>query len=303
MAPLRSRPGHGLLRCPVCRLELSFAANALVCRNRHSFDFARDGYVNLLQGRRRRHPAEGGGNPAQLRHRAAFLDAGHFDAVAATIAQQMHQADAQSASRQWHVLDAGSGTGHHLAKLAAALPTPSVGLGLDISKQAARHAARRWPMLAFAVADLWSEWPVRDATVDLVASIFAPKNFGEMRRVLRRGGWLAVAYPGSEHMSELIDRFGLIRPHRDMPRHYAQMAGHFIGSPSFVRLWNRVVLDAAMVRAAVLMGPNAHHIVPSALPAGDVRHRRAVRTQTVIDVVVYSGRKRLPVPTRRCCGR
>ena len=37
-----------MLRCPVCRLNLTAAAGALVCRNRHSFDLARQGYVNLL---------------------------------------------------------------------------------------------------------------------------------------------------------------------------------------------------------------------------------------------------------------
>jgi hypothetical protein len=59
------RPGHGLLRCPVCRLELTTAAGALVCRNRHSFDLAREGYVNLLSSRKRQ-PASGGDSPEQL---------------------------------------------------------------------------------------------------------------------------------------------------------------------------------------------------------------------------------------------
>src|SRR5262245_41850870 len=79
---------------------------------------------------------------------------------------------------------------------------PVIGLGLDISKDAVRYAARHWPTLAFAVADLWGEWPVHDAAADLVVSIFAPKNFPEMARVLRHGGWLALAYPGPEHLIE-----------------------------------------------------------------------------------------------------
>ena len=96
----------------------------------------------------------------------------------------------------WRVLDAGCGTGHHLAGVAAALRTPVVGLGVDIARIAAQRAARRWQELAFAVADVWTEWPVQDEAADLVLSIFAPKNFAEMSRVLRPGGWLALAYPG-----------------------------------------------------------------------------------------------------------
>jgi len=176
------RSGHGLFRCPVCRLELTAAAGALVCRNRHGFDLAREGYVNLLSSRRRR-PAGGGDSAVQLRHRAAFLDAGYFDAIAGTIAEYVQQADANPTFGRWCILDAGSGTGHHLARIAEALPPLVVGIGLDISKDAARLAARRWPILAFAIADLWTEWPVHDAAVDLVISIFAPKNFPEAARV------------------------------------------------------------------------------------------------------------------------
>jgi hypothetical protein len=47
----------------------------------------------------------------QLRHRAAFLDAGHFDAVAATISEQVQQAGAKPALGEWRILDAGFGTG------------------------------------------------------------------------------------------------------------------------------------------------------------------------------------------------
>jgi 23S rRNA (guanine745-N1)-methyltransferase len=61
---LAPRSGHGLLRCPVCRLELTLTAGALVCRNRHGFDLAREGYVNLLSSGRHR-PAAGGDSAMQ----------------------------------------------------------------------------------------------------------------------------------------------------------------------------------------------------------------------------------------------
>jgi len=186
-----------LLRCPLCRLELTAAAGALVCRNGHSFDLAREGYVNLLLGGRGR-PAAGGDSTAQLRHRAEFLDAGHLGSVATAIVAHITQTNAKPASGPWCVLDAGFGTGYHLARIAATPAGPVIGLGLDISKDAARQAARRLPKLAFTVANLWAEWPIRDAAIDLVVSIFAPKNFPEAARVLRPGGWLALAYPGPD---------------------------------------------------------------------------------------------------------
>lgn len=165
------------------------------------------------------------------------------------------------------VLDAGSGTGHWLARMADAMTSPVVGLGLDISRDAARYAARLLPLLAFAVADLWAEWPVRDATVDVVVSIFAPKNFADTARVLRPGGLLALAYPGPEHLVELRDRFRLLRQHSATASRYADMAACLIGPPSIARIYSRAVLDAAATRAAILMGPNAHHVDPSIVGA------------------------------------
>ena len=264
MSSLQPRPGLWLLRCPLCKFELTAAAGALVCRNSHSFDLAREGYVNLLRNRRR-HPAAGGDSATQLRHRAELLDAGQLDAVARAIAVHVAQTNAQRAPGPWRILDSGSGTGHHLARVAATLARPVIGLGLDISKEATRQAARRWPTFAFAVADLWAEWPVHDAVVDLVVSIFAPKNFPEAARVLRPGGWFALAYPGSDHLIELRGRFGLLRQHEGNARRYGDMAQRFIGRTSAARLCDRRVLDSAMVRSAILMGPSARHVDPSIL--------------------------------------
>jgi len=249
-----------LLQCPVCRLDLIAAGNTLACRNRHSFDLAREGYVNLLR-RKGRQPASGGDTLEQLRHRATFLDAGHFDPIAMTIAEHVRQKE----TKLGRILDAGSGTGHHLANIAKALSPDVVGLGLDISPGAARQATRRWPTLAFAVTDLWTEWPVQDGAVDLLISIFAPKNFPETARVLRRAGWLAVAYPGTDHMTELRDRFGLMRLHETAARRYTEAVNRFIGPPTVRRLRWQTFLDDAAIRSAILMGPNAHHVAISRL--------------------------------------
>ena len=266
MPSLQPRPGHWLLRCPFCKSEFAAAAGTLICLNKHSFDIARGGYVNLLRPGRHR-PAAGGDSATQLHHRATFLDAGHLDAVASTIVDHVAEADAGRTLAPWRVLDAGSGTGHHLARVVNTLTGPVIGLGLDISKDAARRAARRWPALAFAVTDLWGEWPLYDGAADLVLSIFAPKNFPEAARVLRPGGWFAVAYPGPDHLVELRRRFGLLGQYGDNTRRYADLMGRFVGPSITTRLYDRVLLDRPTLRSAVLMGPNAHHVDPLILDA------------------------------------
>jgi 23S rRNA (guanine745-N1)-methyltransferase len=284
VAPRLSRPGHGLLRCPVCRLDLAGAAASLVCGNRHSFDLARDGYVNLLDGRRRSLIAHGD-SPEQLGHRAAFLEAGHFNPVASAIAAHVAHAGPASPVGGWCVLDAGCGTGHHLAGVSAALRAPVIGLGFDVARTAAERAARQWRELAFAVADVWVEWPVRDQAADLVLSIFAPKNFAEMSRVLRPGGWLALAYPGPNHLAELVGRFGLLQQHAGKTGRYAEATRRWVGPSTTVRLVQHISLDRKSVRHAVLMGPNARHIAASALDVG------TAAMDVTIDIAMLFARK------------
>jgi 23S rRNA (guanine745-N1)-methyltransferase len=284
VAPRLSRPGHGLLRCPVCRLDLASAAGLLVCRNRHSFDLARDGYVNLLDGRRRSLIAHGD-SAEQLGHRTAFLEAGHFSPVASAIASHVAPAGTASPAEGWRVLDAGCGTGHHLAGVSAALRTPVIGLGFDIARTAARRAARQWRELAFATADVWAEWPVQDEAVDLVLSIFAPKNFAEMSRVLRPGGWLALAYPGPHHLAELVDRFGLMQQHAGKTGRYAEAMQRWVGPSTTVRLVHRMSLDRESIRHAVLMGPNARHVAAPALDVG------LAAMDVTIDIAMLFARK------------
>jgi 23S rRNA (guanine745-N1)-methyltransferase len=284
VAPRSSRPGHGLLRCPVCRLDLAGAAGSLICGNRHSFDLAREGYVNLLDGRPRG-PMARGDSAEQLDHRTAFLEAGHFDPLATAIAAHVGRAGPASRDGGWRVLDAGCGTGHHLAAVASALPTPVIGLGFDIARTAAQRAARRWPALSFAVVDLWGEWPVQDDAADLVLSMFAPKNFAEMARVLRPGGWLALAYPGPDHLAELVDRFGLLRQQPGKAGRYIDAVQRWIGPPAALRLMHRIRLDRAAVRHAVLMGPSARHIAASAVDLA------AAALDVTIDIAILLARK------------
>jgi 23S rRNA (guanine745-N1)-methyltransferase len=249
-----------LFRCPVCRADLALAERSLRCPQRHSFDLARAGYVNLLTGHGAV-PAEGGDDTQQLVRRDAFLSKGYFDAVTDAIRPLLPQGAAA-------ILDAGCGTAHHLRRLARG---DDACAGLDVSKDAAAYAAKRYPKSAFAVADIWRDWPVRDEAVDLVLSVFAPKNFGEAARALRPGGLLAVAYPGPDHLIELRREFGLLEQGEAKTDTYAAGIARAIGEPEHQRLRGEGKLDAADIANVILMGPNARHAPRGSLPADAAR--------------------------------
>ena len=252
-----------ILRCPICRLDLDPRDRSLVCARGHSFDLARSGYINLMGGRSRR-PSGGGDSRVQLERRDAFLKAGHFDFIWQSIVRRLAVAKSIGLGKQLHVLDAGCGTGYYLDKiigyLSGALDTRCSGFGIDISKEAASIASRQLSHLAFIVSDLWDEWPIRSPSVDLVISIFAPKNFREIARVLRSGGLLAIAYPGAGHLAELRREFGLMDTLPGKSMRYLRELQALFGRIRHERVLLSSRLDSDEILNTILMGPNAHRV-------------------------------------------
>jgi len=66
--------------CPLCRSELVQDGKQWRCGQNHSFDQAKEGYVNLLpvQKKNSRDP---GDNKQMMQARRAFLNAGYYQAL------------------------------------------------------------------------------------------------------------------------------------------------------------------------------------------------------------------------------
>jgi 23S rRNA (guanine745-N1)-methyltransferase len=238
-----------LLRCPVCAAELEVHGDALGCGSGHRFDVARQGYVNLLGGDARPGTAD---TPAMVAAREAFLDRGHY----APLAQAVAAAVPASASC---VVDLGAGTGYYLRWALDAAPS-AVGLALDISKHAARRAARAHPRAAALVADAWAALPVRDGVASVVLSVFAPRNADEIARVLSPDGLLIVAAPTPRHLAGLVGPLGLVTVDgRKGERLDQQLGGAFVLADTAV-VSSALHLSHEEVLALVGMGPSARHL-------------------------------------------
>ena len=65
------------LICPICKELLQRQDRSLVCQNNHSYDIARQGYVNLLTVQQK-HSLNPGDTREQVLSRRAFLEAGYY---------------------------------------------------------------------------------------------------------------------------------------------------------------------------------------------------------------------------------
>jgi SAM-dependent methyltransferase len=191
--------------------------------------------------------------------RAAFQGAGHYAGIAELVAGLAAEAVASlpAESAETCVLDLGAGTGYYLAHVLDAVDRP--GIALDISKHAARFAARAHPRIGAVVADAWSGLPVRGRAASVLLNVFAPRNPREMRRVLDPGGRAIVVVPEPDHLRELIAQYGLMAVDDRKPeRLRAQFAERFRIESEHP--WSATLaLSAGEISQLIGMGPNAWH--------------------------------------------
>lgn len=180
------------LLCPVCRGRLKLNSNALQCENRHCFDIAKEGYVNLLTGSKA--GALIGDNKDMAKSRKSFLDKGYFSPLAQGLAEI-----AKSNSPET-VLDICCGEGYYTAFIKEKVSAEIY--GFDISKEMVRLAAKRKSGAHFFVANM-ADIPLADASIDLAFHLFAPFCEKEFARVIKPGGLLISVCPGKRHLFEM----------------------------------------------------------------------------------------------------
>ena len=179
------------LLCPVCGEQLNLSGKQYLCPNRHSFDVARQGYVNLLTVQQK-HSLNPGDTREQVLSRREFLEAGFYAPIAEALI-----AEANRFGIRGQILDVGCGEGYYSARLADALEAPLT--GLDISKEAVRCAAAKYKGKQWLCATA-AHIPVEDGSVSLLTSLFALTLPQEFSRVLKEGGYYFQVLAAEDHL-------------------------------------------------------------------------------------------------------
>lgn len=203
-------------RCPACKESLQLSNNQWTCSEHHSFDIAKEGYVNLLLAQHK-NSKEPGDNKDMVNARRAFLTQGYYLPLANAIADilHLHLSHHTSAAKTASIFDAGCGEGYYLESITNNILSrfandtkPNIyASGIDISKQAILKAAKKYKSTPcshfnFAVASCF-DLPIPDLSQNALIQIFAPAKSEEVIRVLSKQGiWISVS-PASAHLYEL----------------------------------------------------------------------------------------------------
>ena len=191
-----------LLICPKCKSPLFEEGGALKCENNHSYDIAKQGYVNLTLGN-----SKGSGDDKEMcRCRHEFHNSDYYKCLSEYIANVcvMHGFEA--------VLDAGCGEGYYLRKIRDRYckenKTFKSLCGIDLAKDAVSIGSRIEKSIQddkrieYAVCGIF-DMPIQDKSIDCVLSVFAPVTELEAARVLKSSGIMIVVSPGEKHLEGL----------------------------------------------------------------------------------------------------
>ncbi|MHB9132424.1 MAG: putative RNA methyltransferase [Armatimonadota bacterium] len=205
------REQAGVFACPVCAGEMSVQgeqAPQLVCAQGHAFDFARQGYVNLLLSHQK-HSQEPGYDIETLRARKAMLETGFFAPLATQLVEFMQYISDRQPRQDatLNVLDAGTGEGFVFAQVinefVSATRHRVCAVGTDISRPAIQLACQLDAPVIWCVANLMKRLPFADGAFTVLMNILAPANPEEYRRVLTSGGYLIKVLPLEQHLVEI----------------------------------------------------------------------------------------------------
>lgn len=197
------------LACPIDGKRLKQTDKQFVCENGHTFDIARQGYVNLLpvQHKRSKQP---GDNKAMVLARSHFLNTGIYQPVAKKLAEMVSALiiNDKSINHNEHcILDAGCGEGYYFDFIFNVLKNETdVGelsfIGLDISKDAVIQSAKRNKQISWVVGTN-RQPPVEEESIDIILCLFGFMSVDGFYKTVKPGGKVIVVDPGVEHLKEL----------------------------------------------------------------------------------------------------
>lgn len=183
--------------CPICQENLTLLETNFKCCNRHSFDLAKFGYVNLAPQIKQ----SANYDKENFQNRQQILEAGFYQAILDAVSDLL--ASSKTTTTIW---DIGCGEGFYSRKLQESHSEKTF-YAFDISKDSVQIAAKSEPNWAvnWFVGDL-ARLPIKDANMDILLDIFSPANYGEFRRVLSKDGILIKVIPTENHLKEIRQR-------------------------------------------------------------------------------------------------
>ena len=176
--------------CPKCKEKLVLNDRTYKCSNNHSYDKAKEGYVNLLLKNSKNH----GDNKDMVLARRHFLEHDYYKVMANELIKCIEVLPHDT------IIDLGCGEGYYTNLIENTLH--STVYANDVSKEAIRLASKQNKNINYFIAST-AELPLPTTSIDVATCIFSYIDFKEIHRILEQGGYLFTVMPAKLHLFEL----------------------------------------------------------------------------------------------------
>lgn len=207
---MKSISKNTVLSCPICKEILNkdvVNEKTYKCKNNHSYDIAKEGYVNLLISNQKRSKNPGDSKEMVLA-RIDFLNRDYYMPICDKINELIYDdVKEKNNDKRYELLDLGCGEGYYLFNLKKFLDEKNMNVnyyGMDVSKDAVRYAAKANKECILAVGNNF-HIPADDKTLDCILSVFSPIDIDECNRVLKDDGIFVRVLPRTNHLIQLRD--------------------------------------------------------------------------------------------------
>ncbi|WP_077319094.1 putative RNA methyltransferase [Virgibacillus proomii] len=200
-----------VFRCPICHFPVKvFGLKSLVCPNNHTFDFAKQGYVNMMT------------RPSSSHYDKKLFEARQKIIMKSNLYTFLHEKISEVIGKYLDashapavILDAGCGEGSHLQRILEECNNDSItAIGLDISKEGIVMAAKNYQSPIWLVGDL-ANAPLEDQSYQVVLNVLSPANYMEFKRILTSDGLIIKVVPRSNYLKELREALFIDKNKRD----------------------------------------------------------------------------------------
>lgn len=188
-----------MFACPICNKDLIKWEKSLVCSNNHCFDYARQGYINLLPVQQKKSLCPGD-TREMLTARRNFLSKGYYDPILERIEEYIKDFSEDAET----YVDCGCGEGWYTKGVADRFSFKNV-VGTDIAKDAVKMCCNRSRDINWVVATA-SHLPLNSDFVDVITAVFSLVVPKEYHRVLKKGGIIVEVSAGNNHLVELKEQ-------------------------------------------------------------------------------------------------
>lgn len=189
-----------VIRCPICHCPMEVIdLKSLACEKKHTFDFAKQGYVNMLTRSTNSHYNK---NLFKTR-RQVILESELYVPLHEKISEVMKE-NLNASNGVNMILDAGCGEGSHLQSILdnKCEKETMLGMGFDISKEGIRMAASNFKESIWLVGDV-ANIPFATQSFHCLLNILSPANYKEFRRILVPNGLVVKVVPRTHYLKEL----------------------------------------------------------------------------------------------------